>query len=196
MRVNIVFDLGNVLIRWQPHLAFDFGSEAEWQDWADRAGFAAWNLEQDRGRSFAEGFAALPAELAAPLLDYPGRFAATIRDPVPGTWELLDRLRAGGHATYAITNWGRETWPAALALHPRLHRSFRDIVVSGNEGIIKPDPAIYRLLLDRNALVAGECLFIDDSARNVAGAQAVGMDAVLFTDAQALERDLSARGLL
>lgn len=194
--MNIVFDLGNVLIRWQPHLAFDFASEADWQDWASRAGFAEWNLEQDRGRSFAEGFVALPAELAQPLLNYPTRFADTIREPVPGTWELLERLRAGGHATYAITNWGRETWPAALMLHPRLRTSFRDIVVSGIERIIKPDPAIYHLLLERNGLNAGECLFIDDSPRNVAGAQAIGMDAVLFTDAQTLARDLSARRLL
>ncbi len=194
--MNVVFDLGNVLIRWQPHLAFDFASEAEWQDWARRAGFAEWNLEQDRGRSFAEGLTALPTDLAAPLRDYPARFGDTIRDPVPGTWELLERLLAGGHATYAITNWGRETWPAALALHPRLGASFRDIVVSGIEQIIKPDPAIYRLLLERNGLSAGECLFIDDSPRNVAGAHAVGMDAVLFTDAQTLARDLSARDLL
>lgn len=198
---HVVFDLGNVLIGWRAETAFadHFPDDAATRDWMARAGFAEWNRLQDGGRGFAEGLAQARADLgddlAAPLAGYLDRFPLTIADPVPETWKIAERLAAQGHRLFAITNWGRETWPAALALYPRLATLFEDIVVSGIEGMLKPDPAIYRLLLTRNRLDAADCLFIDDSPANVAGAQAVGMDALLFTDAATLARDLTARGM-
>lgn len=199
--MNIVFDIGNVLIRWRPEraVAAHFPDPAEALAYLDRVGFAAWNLANDGGRSFAEGYAELlaahPAE-ALPLADYPARFAETIREPIAGTWALIDRLKARGHPLYAITNFAAETWPVALRFYPRLGQVFRDIVVSGQVGLLKPGPEIFRLLFARNHLDPAQCLFIDDSPANVAGARATGMKAHRFTTPEALEADLAARGLL
>ena len=84
----------------------------------------------------------------------------------------------------------------ALDAYPRLGRVFRDVVVSGQAGLLKPEPAIYRLLLDRNGLDAGDCIFVDDSPANVEGARALGIDAIRFTGAGELLRALAARGVL
>ena len=197
---HIVFDLGNVLIRWDAPRAFreHFDDPAAARDWMAQIGFDDWNRLQDGGRSMADGIAAATerhGDLATPLTSYLAGFPATIAEPVPGAWAIAEGLAARGHDLYAITNWGRQTWPAALAAYPRLGTLFRDIVVSGIEGMLKPEPAIYRLLLDRNGLMAGDCVFIDDSAANVAGAQAIGMDAIRFTDADSLAGALAQRGL-
>lgn len=198
--MNIIFDLGNVLIAWDLWAAFkdDFDAPAAMEAYLDRIGFADWNYRADQG----EGWAALTADLTArhgadahPATAYPARHALTIAQPIEGTWTLAQRLADAGHPLYALTNWSAESFAEARALHPRL-AIFRDIVISGVERIAKPDPAIYRLLMDRNALPPEDCLFIDDRAENVAAAAALGMDAVRFTSPPALERDLTARGLL
>lgn len=201
MIVNIVFDIGNVLIQWHPERAVShvFPDPDEALAYLRSVGFAQWNRIQDGGRSFADGWAALDAAhraLAGPLDEYPARFAETIRDPIVGTWALLDRLAARGHRLFAITNFAAYTWPVALNLHPRLTQVFEGVIVSGHERLLKPDPEIYRLLLTRHALIAGDCLFIDDSAANVAGGRAVGMKGHHFTTPPALEVELLALGLL
>lgn len=198
---NIVFDLGAVLIGWEPELAFTghFPDPAAIAPWLERVDFHGWNRFQDGGRTMEAALAQARADHgadAAPLEDYLANFPRTITQPVAGSWEILDRLDAAGHPLFAITNWSAETFPAALHAYPRLKTAFRDIVVSGAENMLKPEPEIYRLLLARNGLEAGESLFIDDSPANVEGARAVGMDAVLFTDADQLARDLKDRGLL
>lgn len=199
--MNIVFDIGNVLVRWDLHRAFSdhFDSPELIEAYLQEVGFHDWNRLQDGGRSWADASADLRArhgERAHPATDYPARHAETIAEPIEGTWALVGRLAARGHALYAITNWSAETWPDAQRLHPRLSRVFRDLVVSGQEKLLKPDAAIFCLLCERNGLDAAECLFIDDSAANVAGARAFGMDAVVFTTPEALETDLAERGLL
>ena len=198
---NIVFDIGNVLVRWNLHAAFaqDFDSPEAIDAYLEQIGFHDWNRRQDGGRPWAEGIAELHArhgDRAHPAVEYPARHALTIAEPIAGTWAILDRLAARGHALYAITNWSSECWPDAQRLHPRLEQVFRDIVVSGREGLLKPDAAIFRILCDRNGLDPATCLFIDDSAANAAGARAFGMDAVTFTTPEALETELTARGLL
>ncbi|MDO5706190.1 MAG: HAD-IA family hydrolase [Paracoccus sp. (in: a-proteobacteria)] len=200
MTPHIIFDLGKVLIDWEPELAFlhRFADRSAVRDWMARVGFAEWNAHQDAGRSFADALAEAQVRLgddAAPLADYADRFPTTIARPIPGTWTIAEDLAARRHRLFAITNWARETWPAATRLYPRLTTLFDDIVVSGIERIAKPDPAIYRLLLDRNGLTAADCLFIDDNPANVAAARAMMMDAVQFTDAPALIRDLQRRGI-
>lgn len=195
---HIVFDLGMVLIGWQPHLAFrhHFASDADTLAWMDRVDFHGWNYANDAGRSMADAMVQARADHgaeAAPLAEYPGRFADTIAHPVPGSWAIAEDL-ATRHRMFAITNFGRETWPAAVRLYPRLSL-FEDIVISGVERLAKPDPAIYRLLCDRNGIAARDCLFIDDSPANVAAARDLGMDAVHFTGAADLAADLRRRGL-
>jgi HAD superfamily hydrolase (TIGR01509 family) len=196
---SVVFDIGNVLVAWDPVAAFlpELGSRAAAQAFLDRVGFAAWNAAQDRGRGFAEALAAVPDPAdAAILARYPERFALTIADPVPGTWAILDALAVRGLAIHAITNWPAELWPVGLARHPRLGEVFGVTVVSGREGVMKPEPAIFALLCERAGLAPAECLFIDDSAANVAGARAFGMQAHHFAGAAGLAADLAARGLL
>lgn len=197
----VIFDIGNVLIRWQPEraVARHFSDPEAALAWLDRVGFHAWNLEQDRGRSLAEALPVIAArhpEAGAILADYADTFVETIREPIAGTWALAERLAARGVALHAITNWSAELFPVARALYPRLDTLFGVTVVSGVEGLVKPDPAIYRRLLDRTGLAAADCLFVDDSAKNVAGAQAVGMAAHHFDGPEGLEAALRHAGLL
>ncbi|MFN4101230.1 MAG: HAD family hydrolase, partial [Pararhodobacter sp.] len=199
--MNIVFDVGNVLIRWYPEraVAHHFPDPSEGLAYLERVGFAEWNLANDGGRRMEEAVQALEAAhpgQSAPLGEYVAHFAETIREPIEGTWVLLDQLKAAGHRLFAITNFGAETWPVALMVHPGLATTFEDVVVSGDEKLLKPAPEIFRLLCDRNGLEPADCFFIDDSAKNVTGAQAVGMAAHHFTTPENLEADLRARGLL
>ncbi|WP_199262104.1 HAD family hydrolase [Paracoccus binzhouensis] len=197
---NVIFDLGGVLIDWDPALAFAdvFTDRAAAEAWMARIDFPAWNRLQDGGRSFAEGLAAARAEHgdeARHLAGYLAGFPLTIEKTVPGSWEVAEALLARNLPLYAITNWAAETWPHALELHPRLGDLFRDILVSGQVGALKPAPAIFRLLMDRNGLAARDCIFIDDSPANVEGARVLGMDGILFTGAEALGVELARRGL-
>ncbi len=196
-RSAVIFDIGGVLVDWRPHLAWapDLG-EAGARAFMARIDFAARNHRADAGARFAD----LAAELEDPedarrLAAYPALYARTVRDAVPGTWAVLDDLRAAGIATHAITNWSAETWPEGVRVHPRLGEVFGTLVVSGREGIVKPDPRIFGLLCDRAGLTPGDCIFVDDGLHNVEGARAAGMDAIHFTEATALRAALAERGL-
>lgn len=195
--MNIVFDIGNVLVRWNARAAFAALDAAAADAFLSRVGFAALNLRGDGGETFAD----LAAEIADPadrdlFLSYLPNYAATIAEPIEGTWALMDRLRDRGHAIHAITNWSAETWPVGLATHPRLGTAFATTIVSGHERVVKPDPAIFAALCDRAGITPETCVFIDDSERNVAGARDFGMDAIHFTTPEALETALTERGLL
>lgn len=197
---HVIFDLGAVLIEWDPALAFAdvFTTRDAAEAWMARIGFAEWNRAQDGGRSFSEGLEAARlahGDEARHLDGYLAGFPLTIENPVPGAWEIAEALLARGVPMYALTNWAADTWPHALQLYPRLGTLFRDIVVSGQVGVLKPGPAIYRLLMDRNRLRPEDCIFIDDSPANVAGARALGIDGILFTGAGALGAELARRGL-
>jgi 2-haloacid dehalogenase len=108
---------------------------------------------------------------------------------------LVERLDAAGVPLFAITNFSHEFWPPFRAREAALFDRFRDIVVSGEEKLVKPDAAIYRLALDRFGVAAADAVFIDDNAANVAGAEAVGMTAILFTGVDDLTERLRALGL-
>jgi 2-haloacid dehalogenase len=154
-------------------------------------------MEQDRGRPWAEAIAervALFPQHEPLIRAYSERWHEMVPGPVEGTPEILDGLLAAGVPLYAITNFSTEKFAEARARFGFLNR-FRDVVVSGEERLLKPDPAIYRTLLDRNGLEAGRCLFVDDSEKNVRGAEAVGMRAHHFRDAAGLARALRALGL-
>ncbi|SMX24180.1 HAD family hydrolase [Boseongicola aestuarii] len=195
--IHIVFDIGNVLIQWDEHAAFRdvFADVAEIDRFFSDVGFYAWNAEQDRGRSRADALAAAPehAELLDRIFE---RFADTIQHKVEGSWEVLNDLKARGHRVFGLTNWGAETWPVANDVHAELRDAFEDVVVSGHEKLIKPDRRIYEVLTARNDLVPGECLFIDDSPKNVDGAREAGWQALHFTGADALRAELEALRLL
>ena len=197
---TVVFDIGNVLIQWDPrHLYRQLIPDvAEMERFLAEVCTDAWNIEQDRGRTWAEAIAErvpLFPQHEALIRAYSERWHEMVPGEVPGTAALLEGLRARGVPLYAITNFSVEKFAEAQARFAFL-RGFRDVVVSGAERLLKPDPAIYRVLLERNGLEAGRCLFVDDSAKNVAGARAVGMAAHHFIGAGALEAELKALGLI
>ncbi len=124
------------------------------------------------------------------------RFVDSIGAAVVGMHEIVHELDAAGVPLFAITNFSHEFWPPFRAREAELFDRFRDVVVSGEEKLVKPDAAIYRLALDRFRLQPEKAVFVDDNAANVAGAAAVGMHAVLFTDAAAFRAQLVEHGLL
>ena len=197
MRVDtVVFDVGNVLIRWDPRFLYRklFDHAAAMERFLAEVCTDAWNIEQDRGRSWAEAIEeriALFPEHEALIRAYSERWHEMVPGPVEGTPDILDGLLAAGIPLYAITNFSTEKFAEARARFGFLNR-FRDVVVSGEERLLKPDPAIYRTLLDRNGLEAGRRLFVDDSEKNVRGAEAVGMQAHHFRDAAGLAGALRA----
>jgi 2-haloacid dehalogenase len=196
----VVFDLGGVLIDWDPRYLYRklLADEAEVEEFLATICTPEWNAEQDRGRPFAEAVAELserhPAH-AANIAAFHERWPEMLGGDVPGTAELLAELRATGVPLYALTNWSAETFALARERFEFLDW-FDGLLVSGEERIVKPDPAIFQLLLDRFGLDAGATLFVDDSEANVAAAAALGFDAVRFRDPDRLRRDLAERGLL
>ena len=198
--MNIVFDIGNVLLDWDPRALYRkiFASEAEVEWFLTHVCNSAWNLEQDRGRSFEEAIAEATArhpDQAQAIAAYHLRWPETLTHVIDGSVAVLEDLHAQDTPLYAITNWNQDKFRQTKARYDFLHH-FRDIVVSGDEKLLKPDPAIYRLLLERNGLNASDCLFIDDSLKNVAGAQAVGMQAYHFTSPNQLREHLVSIGAL
>ncbi|WP_209505307.1 MULTISPECIES: HAD family phosphatase [unclassified Ruegeria] len=195
----VIFDIGNVLIQWDPHLAWldEMGSREAVAEFLTRIDFPKRNLRADGGEDFADLAAELEdADDQRRLSSYVERYAMTVPHKIEGTWRLLHRLKEQGTPVHAITNWSAETWPVGVGVHPELGEVFGVTVVSGQEKLLKPQPEIFRRLCDRADLSPQNCIFVDDSPRNVDGARAVGMDGIHFTSPQAFEVALTARGLL
>lgn len=197
----VVFDLGGVLIDWNPrHLyrsLFD-GDEAAMERFLAEVTTQAWNGEQDAGRPWREAVEVLVAEhpqYRDLIVAYRERWTEMLGGPIEGTVEVLADLRGAGVRLAAVTNWSAETFPVARARYPFLGW-FETIVVSGEEGIVKPDPEIFRLVLERTGLRAQETVFVDDSSANVVAAAALGFETVLFRDPGALREELERLGLL
>jgi HAD superfamily hydrolase (TIGR01509 family) len=194
----VVFDVGNVLLRWDPRFLYRklFADEARMEWFLREVWTHEWNLARDRGESFADGIAELVArhpDLADEIRAYDERWQETIPHAIEGSVEILQGLREAGVPLYAITNFSREKWAESRVRFPFLD-DFLGVVVSAHERLVKPDPAIYRLFLERYRLEAPDCVFIDDSDKNVDGARAVGMHAVHFHDPGQLRTDLTALG--
>jgi len=195
----VVWDFGNVLVRWDPWLAVrDRYTRAEWDDFRSRAGFDALNLRSDAGLARAEGIAELEAVdpwLALVYRHYTNNFAAAVPGPVAGTSDLVRELAARGVRQFGLTNWSAEDVHLAPHLAPAI-ALLEGIVVSGEERIAKPDPRIFRILVERHRLDPGSALFIDDSPVNLAAASGLGFRTVLFTGADALCAILASAGLI
>lgn len=196
---TVVFDIGNVLIQWDPRLLYRSIFETE----ADADRFLAevlppeWNLEQDRGRSFAEGIAEALArrpDRREEILAWDTRWHEMVPGEVPGSVAILTALKQAGVPLYAITNFSSEKFAECEDRFPFLADSFIDVVVSAHERLVKPDPRIYQVLFSRNDLTPERTVFIDDSPANVAAARSVGMHAIHFTDAPALRAALIEHG--
>ncbi|MEM9140016.1 MAG: HAD family phosphatase [Pseudomonadota bacterium] len=197
---TVVFDVGNVLLRWDARRVYRdvLDTDAEIDAFFDRVNFVAWNLAQDAGRSWADGVAEASAnhpQDAALIQRFDREWHLSIPGPIEGSVDVLATLKEAGVPLYAITNFSAEKWAECQTRFPFLADSFLGVVVSAHEKLVKPDPAIFMLFLDRYGQRAEDCIFIDDSPANIASAQALGFDALLFDTAPALAADLRARGL-
>lgn len=196
----VVFDVGKVLFDWDlRHLyakLIDDRDELEW--FVTNVVTVEWHFQHDAGRALADMEAERSAEFpdhAHLIRAYTTRFNESIPGPIPGSLELVETLDRQGIPLYAITNFGAEFWDQFRPTQPVFDR-FRDIVVSGVEKLVKPDPAIYALAASRFGHAPEAMLFIDDNAENVAAARAGGWHAHHFTDAATLAADLRGRGLI
>lgn len=198
---SVIFDVGRVLFDWNLRFLYErLIPDGEALDaFLGDVVTPEWHFQHDAGRPFAETSAELTARYphhADLIAELRPRFNETIGAALPGMAELVAELDAARVPLFAITNFSGEFWPPFRAREAAFFAPFRDIVVSGDEKLMKPDAAIYRLALDRFGLQAEQAVFVDDSAANVAGAQAVGMHALLFTGAGPLRADFTELGLL
>lgn len=198
---TVVFDLGGVLIDWNPrHLYRKLfnGDTAAMEDFLATVCTQEWNEHQDAGRSVAEAEAELIArfpERGELIRAFYARFDEMLGGAIGGTVEILEALHAREVPLYALTNWSAETFPHALGMF-NFFRRFRGIVVSGRLKIKKPDPRIFDHLVKTHGLVPAATLFIDDALKNVEGARAAGLQAIQFHSPERLGADLRGLGLL
>jgi len=196
----IIFDMGGVLIDWNPRYLYRklFANEAEMEWFLAEVCTQDWNVQQDAGRPFAEGVAALTAQFPAHtshIRAFDERWDEMVRGPIAGTVTILEELAATGYPLYGLTNWSAEKFAQTRPRYA-FFRHFRHILVSGQVKLIKPDPRIYQLLLDHVQRPAAECLFIDDSVPNVDAAQQLGFDAIHFQSPAQLRAELAQRRIL
>jgi 2-haloacid dehalogenase len=196
----VVFDVGRVLVQWDLRHLFAklIADPAELNWFLTNVVTPEWHFQHDAGVPLAEMVPELQAQFPAykaHIDAYAERFIETIPGPVPGSFEIVEELAARDVPLYAITNFGSEFWAMFRPTQP-IFDHFRDIVVSGDERLVKPDAAIYQLALRRFGLGEGEAIFIDDSLPNVVAAQENGFLGHHFTDATILRSALSGLELL
>jgi 2-haloacid dehalogenase len=195
-----VFDLGGVLVHWDPRLLFsqvlDDGEDVD--AFLDEIDFASWNQAQDAGKPWVEAVAEHTARhphRAEAIAAYPARFPESVSGPMHDSVAVLHELRERGVRLLALTNWSAELFPTVRDRLPFLD-DFEGIVVSGEVGLAKPDPAIFQVLVQRHGVVPAEAVYVDDVEHNVVAAAELGFLAYHFTDAQSLRAHLVAQGLL
>jgi 2-haloacid dehalogenase len=198
----IIFDLGNVLIDWNPSYVFDKvfkGEEEKKKYFFENICTSEWNEEQDAGRSIKEATEILVAqhpEWKEQIETYYGRWTEMLGGPIHETVEIFRQLKESGkYKLYALTNWSGELFPIALELYDFLHW-FDGRVVSGEEKMRKPFPEFYQLILNRFNLVPEETLFIDDNLRNIQAAEELDIQCIRFESPEHLRKELIARGIL
>ncbi|KRA64046.1 HAD family hydrolase [Caulobacter sp. Root655] len=196
----LLWDVGNVIVRWDPRTLYAkiFKEPADLDRFLSHVGTLDWHAATDRGVTFADNIAALSAEhpdhaehIAAWWDRWPEMFSGTVAE----TESVIEDLAARGVPQFGLTNMSSETWPGVKAMSPAF-RHFRDTVVSAEERVIKPDPRIFEIVLARTGLAAGDLLFVDDSAANIAAAAAMGFHTHHFTDPAALRPAVERHGLL
>ena len=197
---TIIFDLGGVLIDWNPRYVyrqiFDTEEKIDW--FFENICTMDWNEDQDAGRSLQEGTSIKimeHPEYAEEIKAYYGRWEEMLGGPIQATLDIFNQLRKSDkYKIYGLTNWSAETFPVALERYSFLHE-FDGIVVSGVEKTRKPDPRIYNILLDRYVIKPQQAVFIDDSQRNIKAAEEMGINCIWFKGAQHLPEELSQIGI-
>jgi 2-haloacid dehalogenase len=197
----VVFDLGGVLLQWDPRFLYRklfADDEAAMEEFLAQVCTVEWNERQDAGRRFADAVAELlphhPAK-ADLITAFGSRFDEMIPGTIEGTVAILAELERAGVPRYGLTNWSAETFPPLRQRFPFLS-SFDGIVISGEEGVIKPDPRIFRILLDRYKIAPEEAVFIDDNPKNAEAAAALGIHGIHFRSPELLRHELQQLELL
>lgn len=196
----IVFDFGGVLMDWNPRYLYRqiFPDDATIDNFLTEIGFSAWNLEQDRGRAFAEAVEELAAKFPhyrEHIQAYEHRWIETISGSIPGTVEILAALKAKGYPLYGLSNWSAETFYKVYDEY-EFFKWFEVIVLSGEEKLVKPEPEIYNVLLEKIGLKAENCVFIDDSLPNIETSKRLGFTGIRFESPEQLAAELKQLNVL
>jgi 2-haloacid dehalogenase len=197
----IIFDFGGVLLDWNPRYLYQrfFPDRPQaMEDFLNEIDFYAWNAQQDKGRSFAEGIAELSAQFPqyAPLIQaYFDHWEDSISGSIPGTVDILHKLKGNSHLLYGLSNWSAETYPRARERYS-FFEWFDDILLSGDVELVKPDPAIFNLLLNKVNLSPSECLMIDDAQANIDSAAELGFSTIHFNSPENLQTELQRLNIL
>ena len=190
----VIFDFGNVFVKWDIHALYDrfFSSPEAVDAFLEEVRFFEWNTQLDAGTSFHDGVAKLSLQYphyAEYIKAYDTYWEESITDTYSGTVELASELKKSGHELYLLSNFSAEKFPIMRERYGFLNL-FTDMVISGEHGLIKPDPAIFNLTLKRINRNAAECLFIDDSPANINTAQSLGFKTILFQSSEQLKHDI------
>jgi 2-haloacid dehalogenase len=197
---TVIFDLGGVLIDWNPRYLYrKILKDEEQVTWfLENVCTGEWNDQQDAGRSFEEATKELirkHPEWEEPITAWYSRWQETISGPIHETVDILEKIKkSNGYRLYALTNWSAETFPWALDNFKFLHW-FEGIVVSGVEKTRKPFPEFYQILFDRYKIDPAKAIFIDDNIKNIEGARKIGLPAIQFQNPQQLKEHLTQIGV-
>lgn len=197
----IVFDFGGVLLDWDPRYLYRryFPDQPQAMDqFLAEVNFYEWNAKQDQGRPFTEGIAELSKQFpqhSQLIQTYYDHWEESISGPIQGSIEILHQLKQKGYPLYGLSNWSAETYPRALRKYS-FFNLFEDVVLSGAVKLNKPDPAIFKLLLNKIGYHAPECLLIDDSMANIASAKELGFVTIHFKSPEELQTELQRLNLL
>jgi len=199
-RTIVIFDLGNVLITWDRRLLYEklISDPVELQDFLDNVFTLDDNVELDRGTPLPQVAAAVAErhpEKRDLIMAFAERWKETLGGVIESSVQVLEELSESGVTLYALSNWGRDTFASIEADYP-FFECFDGMVISGREGVVKPDPAIFRILCDRYGFEPHDAVFIDDSGANIATAASLGFDALLFDRPERLRQQLIERSLL
>lgn len=189
---NVIFDFGNVLIKWDPHNLYNkyFGDNQK-ADWFLKNIFTMeWNAMMDTDKTFAQVTSELTAlypQWADAIRAYDERWDEMIGGPIPEMWQLIEKLKSQGYKTYGLSNWPIEKLHPTVKLRERLDGA----VISSLVQLSKPDPAIYRYLIDTYSIKPEESVFIDDMPQNIIAAEQLGFYGIIFQDYASLLPQLS-----
>jgi 2-haloacid dehalogenase len=197
----IIFDFGGVLLRWDPRRlfqrSFPEGPQAV-EAFMDEIGFVEWHIQQDLGRPFVEAIAERTAKFphyAHILADYDTCYEDAVIGSIDETVEILRQVKQAGYPLYGLSNYPTEKFALARRRY-EFFGWFNHILISGEVRLVKPDPAIFHLLLERIGHKAEDCIFIDDSGPNITSARALGFTAIHFSSPEQLEQELHRLGIL
>lgn len=197
----IIFDFGNVLVDWDPRYLYRkvfHGDEEAVEQFLKEVDFFEWNLRSDAGRPFRQGIKELCERFphrCNEIRIYGHRFEESISGPIWPSVSILAELKQAGYRLFGLSNWSAETFPPVRDKY-EFFSWFDGIILSGEVKLLKPEPAIFQLTLERIGLPASKCLLIDDTSPNIQTARALGFQTIQFQSSDQLRRDLNQLGIL